>query len=245
MQKLEMGDSYNKALLKTKCVNGLFSHDISNLFHSLSNAFELCLILLKKEIRNEDILEYFKLIEEQINRGKKLVRDFRKLSELEDSMMPLEPIDLLKILNNAVKFVQVIFSNRKIRISINSKEKRIHVMANDLLLDVCENIFINSVNYNKNQTVQIEVSISEILEVNKKFIKLEVKDNGVGIAEKRKYEILQEDSIKSEESKGMGIGLSLVAMLINLYKGKMWIEDRIRGDSSKGSKFIILIPKAM
>jgi signal transduction histidine kinase len=245
MQKLEMGDSYNEALLKTKCVNGLFSHDISNLFHSLSNAFELCLILLKKEIRNEDILEYFKLIEEQINRGKKLVRDFRKLSELEDSMMPLEPIDLLKILNNAVKFVQVIFSNRKIRISINSKEKRIHVMANDLLLDVCENIFINSVNYNKNQTVQIEVSISEILEVNKKFIKLEVKDNGVGIAEKRKYEILQEDSIKSEESKGMGIGLSLVAMLINLYKGKMWIEDRIRGDSSKGSKFIILIPKAM
>jgi signal transduction histidine kinase len=147
-------------------------------------------------------------------------------------------------LNNAVRFAQANFPRRRIEIKINSEGKTIYVSANDLLLDVFENIFINSIRYNKNELVQVEVSISEIIELNKKFTKLEFKDNGIGIEAAIKYEILQEEHRKSKESKGMGIGLSLVAMLINLWEGKMWIEDRIRGDSSKGSNFIITIPKA-
>jgi signal transduction histidine kinase len=41
----------------------------------------------------------------------------------------------------------------------------------------------------------------------------------------------------------MGIGLSLVAKLIDLWGGKIWIEDRIDGDYSKGTNFVFLIPK--
>jgi signal transduction histidine kinase len=40
----------------------------------------------------------------------------------------------------------------------------------------------------------------------------------------------------------MGIGLSLVAKLIGLYGGDIWVENRIKGDSTKGSNFVILIP---
>ncbi len=48
--------------------------------------------------------------------------------------------------------------------------------------------------------------------------------------------------MKSRHSEGMGIGLSLVAKLIELYSGNIWVENRINGDSTKGSNFIILIP---
>ncbi|MFX1410741.1 MAG: sensor histidine kinase [Promethearchaeota archaeon] len=240
---MQMDNTYDEVYIRAKCFKGLFIHDISNLFHSISNAFELCIMLLK-EPRNEEILEYFKLIEEQINRGKKLVRNFRKLSELEESIMLLEPVNLLKNLNKAVRFAQANFPRRRIEIKINSKANSIYVSANNLLLDVFENIFINAIRYNKNKLVQIKVSISEIIELNKKFIKLEFKDNGIGIDATDKYEILREGHKKSKESKGMGIGLSLVAILLNLWEGKIWIEDRIRGDSSKGSNFIITIPKA-
>jgi signal transduction histidine kinase len=40
----------------------------------------------------------------------------------------------------------------------------------------------------------------------------------------------------------MGIGLSLVAKLIELYRGNIWVENRIKGDSTKGSNFIIILP---
>ncbi len=42
----------------------------------------------------------------------------------------------------------------------------------------------------------------------------------------------------------MGIGLSFITEIIKLYKGKIWVEDRIKGDHSKGSNFIVLIPEA-
>jgi signal transduction histidine kinase len=40
----------------------------------------------------------------------------------------------------------------------------------------------------------------------------------------------------------MGIGLSLVAKLIRLYDGEIWIENRKKGDYTQGSNFVLLIP---
>jgi len=42
---------------------------------------------------------------------------------------------------------------------------------------------------------------------------------------------------------GMGIGLSLVKKIIETYNGQIWVEDRVKGEYSKGSKFIVLIPE--
>jgi signal transduction histidine kinase len=64
----------------------------------------------------------------------------------------------------------------------------------------------------------------------------------MGIDDARKEIIFQEAHVKSRHSKGMGIGLSLVAKLIGLYGGEIWVENRINGDSTKGSNFVILIP---
>jgi signal transduction histidine kinase len=244
MQELQIEDMYQKAYIRARCFKGIFTHDISNLFHILSNSFELCEMMIKEGLRTEEILEYFKLIEEQINRGKKLVKNVTNLSELEESKMPLESINFMENLKNAVEFVHGNFPKRKIDIRIYSTTENIFVIANDLLLDVFENILMNSIIYNKNQTIKIDISISELIEPNKQFIKLEFKDNGIGIDDARKKDILLENHTKSKNSKGMGLGLSLVANLINLYEGRIWIEDRILGDSSKGSNFILIIPKA-
>lgn len=244
MQDLKMNDIYYNAYERAKCFKGLFTHDISNLFQVISNSLELCGMLLKEGIRKEEILEYFELIEEQINRGKRLVRNIRSISELEENEMPIEPVDLFENLNKAVQYVQLNFLNRDVNVNISSKAERIYVLANELLLDVFENILINSILYNKNGTVQIEVSISEAGEFSRQLIKLEFKDNGIGIDDSKKREILQDSPNKSKNSKGMGLGLSLVAKLINLCHGTIWIEDRIRGKPSKGSNFVILIPKA-
>jgi len=104
---------------------------------------------------------------------------------------------------------------------------------------------INSVHYNKSETVEITVNISRIRDTDKDYIKLEFKDNGIGIDDSSKNSIFQESSCKKPlGSKGMGLGLSLVAKLIELCEGKIWIEDRIKGDYTQGSNFVVLIPEA-
>ena len=40
----------------------------------------------------------------------------------------------------------------------------------------------------------------------------------------------------------MGLGLSLVKKIIDLYHGDIWVEDRVKGDYKQGSKFVVLIP---
>lgn len=240
MQDVE--NVYQDAYLRTKCLKGLFIHDISNLFQIISNSIELCESLLKNEVKSEGINEYFQMISQQLNRGKKLIRNARNISELEEYEMPLEPVEVFSKLTSAINFTRISFPKKDIDIKVVSDYGFICVMANELLSEVFENILINSINYNKNKVVQVEVVISVIDIYYRNYVKLEFKDNGIGIDDDRKEIIFQDSHMISRRSKGMGIGLSLVAKLIELYGGKICVENRIKGDSTKGSNFVILIP---
>ena len=77
----------------------------------------------------------------------------------------------------------------------------------------------------------------------KKIIMLEFSDNGIGIPDDRKVMIFKRGNRELKGSKGMGIGLSLVKKIMKGYNGKIWVEDKVIGDFSKGSNFILLIPE--
>jgi len=240
MQDVE--NVYQDAFYRTKCVKSLFIHDISNLFQIISNSIELCESLLKENVKKENIVEYFQMITQQLTRGKKLIRNVRNLSDLEEFEMRLEPTEAFSMLRSAIDFTRISFPKRDINIKVISDYENLYAMANELLSEVFENIIMNSINYNKNEVVQIEVIISKVDIQYEDYVKFEFKDNGMGIDDDRKEIIFQEAHVKSRHSKGMGIGLSLVAKLIGLYGGDIWVENRIKGDSTKGSNFVILIP---
>ena len=240
MQDVE--NVYQDAYLRTKCFKGLFIHDISNLFQIISNSIELCESLLKEDVKTEDIMEYFQMIVQQLNRGKKLIRNARNISELDEYEMPLEPVDVFSMLKSAIDFTLISFPKKEIDIEVISDHGSLYVIANELLSEVFENIIINSIKYNKNKVVRVEVIISIIDTYYKNYVKMEFKDNGIGIDNARKETIFQETHMKSKHSKGMGIGLSLVAKLTELYNGKICVENRIKEDYTKGSNFVILIP---
>lgn len=238
----EVVNVYQDVYYKSKCLEGLFIHDISNLFQIISNSIELCGTLLKEEGVSENTTEYFQMISEQLIRGKKLIRNVRNLLDLDECELHLEPIEVFSELRSAIDFSQRSFPNREIKVKITSEHTMLYSLANELLCDVFENIIINAIKYNKNDTVQIEIVGSKVEIQNEYFIKIEIKDNGVGIDDTRKKIIFQEVHLKRRHSKGMGIGLSLVAKLIGIYGGKIWVEDRINEDSTMGSNFIILLP---
>ncbi|MHA2008639.1 MAG: ATP-binding protein [Promethearchaeota archaeon] len=67
----------------------------------------------------------------------------------------------------------------------------------------------------------------------------------MGILNERKNTIFEKEYVKDISSKGLGIGLTLVKKIIGSYGGEIWIEDRIKGDYTQGSNFIVLIPEAL
>lgn len=240
--KLENAErKYRKAYNRAYCFKGLFNHDISNIFQIISNSLEMTQHYLEQEPEfNPKILNFLDLMDKQLNRGKRLIINIRNLSEIEESEMPISKIDVFENLNNAVDFVRANFPDRQINVPIRSFTPELYVSANELLLDVFENILINSVMYNRNETVKIDVIISQDQINDKDYVKFEFKDNGIGIKNERKDLIFQNiKGLHKNNSKGMGLGLSLVAKFIELCKGKISVENRIKGDSSMGSNFII------
>ena len=73
-------------------------------------------------------------------------------------------------------------------------------------------------------------------------IKVEFVDNGLGIPDEQKEYIFQRDYDNLKGGKGLGFGLSVVKKVIEGYNGKLLVEDKIKGDYSKGTNFIIILP---
>jgi len=108
---------------------------------------------------------------------------------------------------------------------------------------VFENLLSNSVKYNENPFVKILIKISKVEKNENKYVKMEFIDNGIGISDSKKKIIFLKGYADYKGGKGMGLGLALVKKIINSYHGEIWVEDKIKGDYTKGSNFIIIIPE--
>ena len=142
-----------------------------------------------------------------------------------------------------IQFLKNNFPYKNINIAFNIIEENLYVQANKLILDVFENILLNAVKYNRAFNVEISIRMRKVKHNNLKYIKIEFLDNGLGIEDKRKPIIFQRAYKDTKSFSGMGLGLSLVKKIIESYNGEIWVEDKIKGNYTEGSNFILLIPE--
>ena len=233
---------YRNAYERANFYKDIFTHDMNNIFHNIQFSAELISMFKDKPEQLKSSEDLFTTIESQIGRGSKLIDNVRKLSKLEDSNIALKKIMVYDVLDEAILFATKSIREKKLDIKIEKLNKEIYVEANDLLLDVFENIFSNSIKYNKNSEVKIQVIFSIEQKQAKKYLKIEFLDNGIGILEGSKELIFEKGYKKDTKIRGMGIGLSLVKKIVESFKGEIWVQDRIKDDYEQGSNFAMLIP---
>jgi signal transduction histidine kinase len=238
-------EKYREAYDQANLYKDIFAHDINNILQNIQSSLELSSIYFKNPEKYITVMELYGIIKEQVNRGSKLISNVRKLSALHESKFIVKPMRVNKTIKESIKFLKHSFQTRKINIQINNKKTEYFVQANELLLDIFENILLNAVRHNSNINVKIEIKISSEKIDGKRYVKIEISDNGDGIEDVRKEYIFQRGSKDQSSKGGMGLGLSLVKKTIDRYNGKIWVEDRVKGDFTKGSNFILLIPEGM
>jgi signal transduction histidine kinase len=69
-------------------------------------------------------------------------------------------------------------------------------------------------------------------------------DRGRGIPDDRKKAVFERFATGMTGIKGFGLGLSIVSTIVEKLGGRIWVDDRIQGDFSKGAVFKVLLPKA-
>jgi len=239
-QKLnESEEKYRNAYSRMVFLQKLIAHDIKNVLNSI--------ISLQYQgsfyNNNEEVRKILERIEEASQRGGILIDNVRKLSFLESSKIILKKVEVNKILNSSINFVHSSFPALDIKINVKPLDKTFYVQANNLLSDVFDNILLNGVKHNDNSRIEILVKICRYKNSNKDFLKFEFIDNGRGIQDNKKQLLFQNNFKKEAILNRGGLGLTLVNFIIKTYRGYIWIEDKVKGNYSKGTKFIILLPR--
>ena len=237
----ESEEKYRKSYYQASLYRDIFAHDINNMLQNIQSSAELSSLYLNNPEKLHTLKELYEIITEQIERGKKLINNVRKITKIDESEVNLEKIEAFRSLEKAIEYLKNSFQARDIDIHINSSGKKFYVNANNLLLDVFENILINAVRHNNKSKIEITVDISKVNSQNMGYIKIEFEDNAIGISDYRKKSIFEKGKRKGLKSKGMGLGLSLVRKIIDSYNGDIRVEDRVKGDYKQGSNFIILL----
>lgn len=150
-----------------------------------------------------------------------------------------EKLDMAEVASLVVSQKKGLIDSKNIDVSLNFKKGETEMYGDKQLIKlVLENLLANSIKYSKKDG-QILIGIVDL----KEKIMLSVNDNGVGIPAKDREKIFtkffRSDNVKSIASDGMGLGLYLVRLIVDLKGGKIWFES----EEGKGTTFFVEFPK--
>jgi signal transduction histidine kinase len=221
----------------------IFTHDINNIFQNIQSSVELFTLNVQGDINLDKDDELLEIIRDQVKRGTDLVSNIRRLSEIEDSKLVLNKFEIIEVIQELKNNLIKIYKKRKITIQIQCEYRKLFIKTNELLRVVFENLLINAIIHNQNPIIEITIKISKVFEDEIYYLKMEFIDNGIGILPEMKEKVFQRGYSEKKDKMGLGLGLTLVKKIIENYNGQIWVEDRVEGDYTKGSNFILLIPE--
>jgi PAS domain S-box-containing protein len=218
----------------------LMGHDINNMNQSALGFLELALDRIEKtgKLEEKEKLLLLKPVDALLNSAH-LINNVRKLQRATSGEMKLMTVDMKEMLYKIAREYSHIPGRD---ITINYKPAlEYRVKANELLEDVFANIVSNSIRHSEGP-LTIDIIITHEHETG--YYRISFEDNGPGIPDNLKEKIFLRFTQGNTKAEGKGLGLYLVKTLVEDFHGKVWVEDRVQGDYTKGSRFVVMLPVA-
>ncbi len=215
----------------------LMGHDINNINQIALGYLELAREMLGLD---ETKREFLDRPIEVLGRSSRLIQNVRKLQKLNMGDIPMEIVDLGMALEK-VKREHSDIGDKRVIISCAMKPG-IMVMANALLPDVFSNLIDFAISQVKGRGVEIDISTFPVFRGSGWYHRVDITDNGPGIADEQKSHVFSRRRPDDKGSEGTGIGLQLARLLVESYNGMIWVEDRLPGVPAHGGRFVVLLP---
>ncbi|MCW1147744.1 tetratricopeptide repeat-containing hybrid sensor histidine kinase/response regulator [Flavobacterium lacisediminis] len=225
--------------LKTQFLSNV-SHELRTPLYGVIGMAEI-LESEHKEIKNSP---YFNALKFSSHYLLTLINDVLNVYKIEDNDIEFnyENINVREEIGHIKESMNVIAKSNKNEIIVSISDEVPQFIKTDLtrFSQILINLVSNSLKFTKKGKVTLSLSLEKVN--NNSFLKLEVLDTGIGIPEEYIDKIfekfVQVDVNLQEQYKGTGLGLSIVKRLVELFKGSISVESKIR----EGSKFTVLFP---
>ncbi|BAI61615.1 putative histidine kinase [Methanocella paludicola SANAE] len=214
----------------------LMCHDISNMNQVGMGFLEMALDMLDLDEAGQEMLLKPRSAFEN---SSKLIDNVRKLQKARSGEYPDREMDVGEVLGK----VQDYYSRQHgPNVTINyPMNGGCVVRANELLYDLFSNLVGNAIKHSRAHPT-IDINVGPASENGHDYYRVTIDDRGPGIPDELKDVIFERKLTGDIKSKGSGIGLLMAKALTDSYKGRIWVEDRIPGDSAKGSRFVVMLP---
>jgi len=213
----------------------LMAHDLTNINQGIMLALEL---ILYEAGLPEHYKERVRLALAQVERSAQLIASVKRFQSMETEPHTISVRDLHPALVAAAEAVERVFHQKELVLRMNIHEGQYLVKADEFLVELFFNLLHNAMKFDRSSRVVVDIGIRPSREEG--FLRVEVKDRGPGIPDEEKERILKR--LRGESVHGLGIGLTLARRIVERYGGKIWVEDRVKGDHTRGASFVILLP---
>ena len=192
-----------------------------------------------------EVKEYLRKSYQSNERMIHLVNDLLNISRIEEGrfLYDLELVSIKDIIKEAIFSLKVLLSKRKIKVKFNvpkNKMPKIKADAKKIKLAI-QNLVDNATRYSIAGN-EVIINLKQIKEKKNNFIKIEIKDYGIGINIKDQERLFSKffrgNNAVRFQTEGSGLGLFIVKNIIEAHHGKIWFKS----EKNKGTTFYVKLP---
>lgn len=193
-------------------------------------------LLLEEDLDEEDRTEFLKTSSMSINKLQSLIESLVNISRLETSMISIkkENKNIKSTIIKAIESAKPKAINKCISINLNDFDDKIVPHDSKWTEECIFNILDNAVKYT-NLKGKIDIYVEDAIN----FIRIDIKDNGIGI-DKNEFNNIFKRFYRSEEVQeleGSGVGLYLSRKILESQGGNIIVSSQ-KGEGSKFSLFL-------
>ncbi len=209
------------------------SHDLRS---PISSALGLIQLLKQNKGNEKEKEEYLRLLENSMIRLDGFTRELMDFFRALRSGREQKPIEIRDMLEGIVETIKFSHNASNLKFSVQVDGGMDFISDERRVRNIVSNLVSNAVKYHDPSKEDNYVSIKA--RVNRDFLELEVKDNGLGIDEKFQDKIFDMFFVASDKNLGSGLGLYLVKENLEFLNGKISFNSNVRA----GSEFKIIVP---
>ena len=172
------------------------------------------------------------------------IRDYARMSEIKPGDAEVDVVSLLKGYKDRYsqdfEKIGITYSVEGLENAVvNADETHINSIFSNLILNAKDAIEELGGKSGEQRTgrKEINVTVETVGEEGKRELKIEVRDNGLGIPEESLHELF-EPFYSTKPTTGTGLGLGIVKRLVKLYDGDIEVESK----TGEGTVFSVVLP---
>jgi C4-dicarboxylate-specific signal transduction histidine kinase len=211
------------------------AHEVRQpLFAMMTDAGTAVRLLQQNPPDLEQLEEALEGVTQGGSRASEIIDRIRSLVHKEDH--PKKPLDLNKVAEDVIAFLQPELRRRGVTVSTDLDENLPPIEGNEIeLQQVLLNLIINGAQaMNSNDGAARDLSVSTSAEDD--FVELAVRDSGVGLAESQVEQLFE--PFYTTKTNGIGMGLAINRTIVRAHGGRIYATQ----NAEQGATFRVRLP---